>query len=138
MINGGNATVYVSNMDTAIRFYTDVLGLKLTNRFGNHWATVQAGTTLVIGLHPWSAKYPRPGTKGAVQIGLVVSRDEPLNDLAARLRKHGVEVSDVIESQEANYIHFTDPDGNPIYVGDWDPTIAQDPEAHETVGSTAP
>ena len=102
MINGGNATVYVSNMDTAIRFYTDVLGLKLTNRFGNHWATVQAGTTLVIGLHPWSAKYPRPGTKGAVQIGLVVSRDEPIKDFAARLRKHGVEVSEVIESQEAN------------------------------------
>jgi catechol 2,3-dioxygenase-like lactoylglutathione lyase family enzyme len=46
MISGGNATVYVSNMDNAIRFYTEVLGLKLTNRFGNHWATVQAGKTL--------------------------------------------------------------------------------------------
>jgi catechol 2,3-dioxygenase-like lactoylglutathione lyase family enzyme len=138
MISGGNATVYVSNMDTAIRFYTEVLGLKLTNRFGNHWATVQAGTTLVIGLHPWSATHPRPGTHGAVQIGLVVSRDEPIQDLAARLRKHGVEVSGVIESQEANYIHFTDPDGNPIYVGDWDPTIVQEPESRATVGSTAP
>ena len=40
-------------MDNAIRFYTEVLGLKLTNRFGNNWATVQAGKTLVIGLHPW-------------------------------------------------------------------------------------
>ena len=136
MINGGNATVYVSNMDTAIRFYTDVLGLTLTNRFGNHWATVQAGTTLVIGLHPWSDKYPRPGTNGSVQIGLVVSRDEPLTDLAARLRKHGVEVSGVIESQEANYIQFTDPDGNSIYVGDWDSTIAHEPESPESVGST--
>ncbi len=120
MINGGNATVYVSNMDNAIRFYTEVLGLKLTNRFGNHWATVQAGKTLVIGLHPWSAKYPQPGTRGSVQIGLVVSRDEPIADLAARLRKHGVEVSEVIKSEEANYISFADPDGNPIYVGDWD------------------
>ena len=136
MINGGNATVYVSNMDTAIRFYTDVLGLELTNRFGNHWATVQAGTTLLIGLHPWSDKYPRPGTRGAVQIGLVVSRDEPIKDLAARLRKHGVEVSGILESQEANYIQFTDPDGNPIYVGDWDPAPAHGPEARETVDST--
>lgn len=136
MITGGTATVYVSNMDTAIRFYTDVLGLKLTNRFGNHWATVQAGT-LVIGLHPWSARYPRPGTRGAVQIGLVLSRDEPMQALAARLRKHGVEVSDVIRSQEGNYVHFTDPDGNPIYVGDWDPTIPHAPEAHETVDSAA-
>ena len=138
MIHGGNATVYVSNMDTAVRFYTEVLGLKLTNRFGNHWATVQAGKTLLIGLHPWSAKYPRPGTKGSVQIGLVVSRDEPIGDLAARLRKHGVEVSDIIKSEEANYISFADPDRNPIYVGDWDPDLDEEHEPHHAVGSTTP
>jgi catechol 2,3-dioxygenase-like lactoylglutathione lyase family enzyme len=136
MISGGHATVYVSNMDNAIRFYSEVLGLKLTNRFGNHWATVKAGKTLLIGLHPWSAKYPRPGTKGSVQIGLVVSRDEPIGDLAARLRKHGVEVSDVIKSEEANYISFADPDGNPIYVGDWDPERDEEYEPHDAVAST--
>jgi len=138
MISGGNATVYVSSMDNAIRFYTEVLGLKLTNRFGNHWATVQAGQTLLIGLHPWSAKYPRPGTKGSVQIALVVSRDEPIGDLAGRLRKHGVEVSDIIKSEEANYISFADPDGNPIYVGDWDPDLDEEDEPHHAVGSTTP
>jgi catechol 2,3-dioxygenase-like lactoylglutathione lyase family enzyme len=135
MINGGNATVYVSNMDNAVRFYTEVLGLKLTNRFGNNWATVLAGKTLLIGLHPWSAKYPRPGTRGSVQIGLVVSRDEPISDLAARLRRHGVEVGDIIKSQEANYISFADPDGNPIYVGDWDPDYDEVNEPQH-VGST--
>ena len=36
MISGGNATVYVSNIDWAVHFYTDVLGFTLTNRFGNH------------------------------------------------------------------------------------------------------
>ena len=40
-----------------------VLGLKLTNRFGNDWATVLAGEALTIGIHPASAKYPTPGTK---------------------------------------------------------------------------
>ena len=138
MINGGHATVYVSNMDNAIRFYTELLGLKLTNRFGNHWATVQAGKTLLIGLHPWSTKSPRPGTKGSVQIGLVVSRDEPIGDLAARLRKHGVEVSDTIESEEDNYIVFADPDGNPIYVGDWDPDLDEEHKPHHALGSTTP
>jgi catechol 2,3-dioxygenase-like lactoylglutathione lyase family enzyme len=121
MIYGGNATVYVSNMDSAIRFYTEVLGLKLTNRFGDHWATVQAGKSLVIGLHPWKEQYPRPGTKGSVQIGLVVSQDEPIEAYAERLRKRGVEVGGIIESEAGNYINFVDPDGNPIYVGDWDP-----------------
>lgn len=31
MISGGNATVYVSDMDAAVRFYSEILGLKLTN-----------------------------------------------------------------------------------------------------------
>ena len=135
MISGGNATVYVSNMDTAVRFYSEILGLKLTNRFGNDWATVQAGKTLVIGLHPWSAKYPKPGTKGSVQIGLVL-RDERLADLAARLRKHGVEVSGIIESREANYITFADPDGNSIYIGDRD-YVEEPHESTDVLGAGA-
>ena len=127
MIYGGNATVYVSNMDDAIRFYTEVLRLELTNRFGNHWATVQAGKALVIGLHPWREGFPKPGTKGAVQLGLVVAQDTPIETLAAHLRRHGVEVSGVIETETGNYINFADPDGNPIYVGDWDPDFDRVP-----------
>ena len=63
---------------------------------------------------------------------------EPITELAARLRARGVEVSGVIESQEGNYISFTDPDGNPIYVGDWDYNAEGDHEDHEpqAVGST--
>ena len=34
MISGGNATVYVANMDAAVQFYSQTLGLTLTNRFG--------------------------------------------------------------------------------------------------------
>lgn len=35
MISGGNVTVFVSNMDAAIEFYREVLGLKLGKRYGN-------------------------------------------------------------------------------------------------------
>ena len=131
MITGGNATIYVSDMDAAVRFYTDVLGLTLTNRFGNHWATVLAGNTLLIGLHPWKEKYPRPGTKGSVQIGLIVSEGETIQQLAIRLRGRGVAVSGLIESEEGNYLTFEDPDGNPIYVGDWDYTREPEPREAE-------
>jgi catechol 2,3-dioxygenase-like lactoylglutathione lyase family enzyme len=127
MITGGTATIYVSDMDAAVRFYTEVLGLTLTNRFGNHWATVLAGTTLLIGLHPWKEQFPRPGTKGSVQIGLIVSHGETIQQLATRLRGHGVAVSGIIESQEGNYLTFEDPDGNAIYVGDWDYTSQPQP-----------
>src|SRR5215469_833122 len=54
MISGGNVTVFVTNMDRAVRFYTETLGLKLAYRFGDHWASVEAGRGLTIGLHPSS------------------------------------------------------------------------------------
>jgi catechol-2,3-dioxygenase len=135
MISGGNATLYVSNMDNSIRFYTAVLGLTLTNRFGNHWATVQAGTTLVIGLHPWAPQYPKPGTRGSVQLGLVVSASETIEEFAARLRTHNVALEGVVRSKEANYVFFTDPDGNPIYVSDWDTTLTDGDAVDQAVGA---
>ena len=52
MIQGGNATIYVSDMDRAVGFYTSTLGLKLQFRAGNHWAQVDAGKGLQIGLTP--------------------------------------------------------------------------------------
>ena len=58
MFSGGNVTVYVSDMDRAVRFYNDTLGLKLAYRFGNHWASVEAGRGLTIGLHAASTQMP--------------------------------------------------------------------------------
>jgi catechol 2,3-dioxygenase-like lactoylglutathione lyase family enzyme len=57
MLSRGIATIFVTDMDRSVRFYTEVLGLSLTQRFGNHWAQVEAGQ-LVIGLHPASAQSP--------------------------------------------------------------------------------
>jgi catechol 2,3-dioxygenase-like lactoylglutathione lyase family enzyme len=86
MIRGGNATVYVSNMDTAIHFYADALGLKLTNRFGNAWATVQAGATLVIGLHPESPRHPRPA-----EANYIAFKDPDGNPIYVADREPGVD-----------------------------------------------
>src|SRR5580693_4764854 len=102
MISGGNATVFISNMDRAVRFYTEVLGLKLTNRFGDHWATVEAGKGLTIGLHPASPKYPAPGTKGAMMVGLEI--DEPIAGMVARLTGKGVRMlGSIIQDGPRNF-----------------------------------
>jgi predicted enzyme related to lactoylglutathione lyase len=115
MITGGNATVFISNMDNAVRFYTEVLGLKLTNRFGDHWATVDAGKGLTIGLHPGSSKFPAPGTKGGMMLGLEVGM--PIEQAVARLTERGVKVGGIIRDQSSgNFADFEDPDGNPIYL----------------------
>jgi catechol 2,3-dioxygenase-like lactoylglutathione lyase family enzyme len=43
MFSSGNVTVMVSNMDAAVGFYTEGLGLKLAYRCGDHWASVEVG-----------------------------------------------------------------------------------------------
>src|ERR1043165_7661339 len=58
MYASGNVTVYVSNMDRAVKFYSETLGLKLAYRFGDNWASVEAGRGLTIGLHPASGEMP--------------------------------------------------------------------------------
>lgn len=115
MISGGNATVFVSSMDRAVDFYTGVLGCKLTNRFGNDWATVEAGKGLIIGLHPASAKYPVPGTKGAIVLGLEI--DEAIDIVVDRLKRKGVKIKGaIVRDEPGNFANFEDPDGNEIYV----------------------
>ncbi len=131
MITGGNATIFVSNMDRAVQFYTEVLGLKLTNRFGDNWATVNAGKGLTIGLHPASPKHPAPGTKGGIMIGLEI--DESIEKVIARLGERGLHVPGSIERSEAgSFVHLEDPDGNEFYLWEVPPGMVPQTEMQHT------
>ena len=127
MISGGNATIIVQNMDTSIQFYTEVLGLKLTNRFGNDWATVSAGEGLTIGIHPVTPEYPAPGTKGSVILGLEI--DVPIEKALSRLGRHGVTIrGNIVRSEPGNFLNLEDPDGNEIYLWEKTSPASADPE----------
>jgi predicted enzyme related to lactoylglutathione lyase len=131
MISGGNATIFVSSMDQAVQFYTQVLGLKLTNRFGDHWATVDAGKGLTIGLHPASPKYPAPGTKGAMMLGLEIT--ESIDRVVAQLAEKGVPLKgSIIRDASGNFANFEDPDGNEIYLWEVNPGEAPESEFSQT------
>ncbi len=117
MITGGNVTVYVSDMDQAVDFYVDRLGLKLAQRFGNHWAEVRVGDTLVIGLHPKTDKAPPPGTRGAMSIGLTI--DEPIDQVVQRLSAKGIRFRGPVVRDEGGGLSLAflgDPDGNDLYL----------------------
>ena len=117
MITGGNATVYVSDMDRAVAFYVNQLGLKLGQRFGNHWAEIKAGENMVIGLHPKSEKAPAPGTCGAISIGLII--DEPIDQAVQHLGSMGVRFrGPVVRDEKAGIAlaFFGDQDGNDLYL----------------------
>jgi catechol 2,3-dioxygenase-like lactoylglutathione lyase family enzyme len=138
MIAGGNATVYVSNMDAAVGFYGQTLGLKVTNRFGDRWATIDAGPSywtsdevgagLVLGLHPAGADLPIPGTKGSVMFGLETYT--PIDEVVAVLSARGVRFSgSVVRFEAGNSIALEDPDGNPIYIHEFPPEMLDETEA---------
>jgi hypothetical protein len=96
MITGGNATIFVANMDASLKFYNE------------------AGT-FTIGLHPKSDTYPAPGTRGSMMIGLGI--DESIDVAAARLKSLGVKnVGEVQRDQGGNFVHFHDIDGNELYL----------------------
>lgn len=116
MIHGGNATIYVADINVSIRFYTDTLGLKLRMRAGNDWAEIDAGPGLIIGLHPADAPHlPKPGTRGSLAIGFNVT--EQLEDVVARLKKKGVTFhGSIVDTEQVRLAFFGDPDGNPLYL----------------------
>jgi catechol 2,3-dioxygenase len=119
-IAGGHAIVYVSSMDAAVRFYSEVLELPLTNRYDDHLATVEAGS-LVIALHPQTPRTPKPGTKGSVVLGLVV--DGAIDRVVSRLAGRGVRVAgELVRSDLRGFVEIEDPDGNTIYL--WEAAVA--------------
>lgn len=115
MFSSGNVTVPVSNMDRAVRFYSEVLGLKLAYRFGDHWASLELGKGLTIGLHPASSETIRG--KGGMAIGLELSG--AIEDAVHLLESRGVRFQGVVnEGKSGKFAHFEDPDGNTLYLAE--------------------
>src|SRR3954451_18687171 len=98
MFSSGNVTLYVSDMDRAVRFYSETLGLRLAYRFGNHWAAVEAGKGLTIGLHPESAEMPA-GRVGSMAIGLEL--EGSIHDAVASLSAKGVKFDGPVNEGKA-------------------------------------
>lgn len=112
MIKEGNVTVMVSDLNRAIKFYTQTLGLKLTNQFEDHWAEIE-GPGLTIGLHPAGPHGPKPGNSESLSIGFTV--DNLDSEMTAFKDKGVVFSPDLIENGPVKIAFFSDPDKNPLY-----------------------
>jgi len=115
-INGGIPTIYVSDMNRAVEFYTARLGLALKNRAGDEWAEIDAGNGMIIGLHITSNDVFQEMTKSNMTMGLHVD-DHPIEEIKVELEKRGIDsFGDIHEDGPVKTCHFKDPDGNVLYL----------------------
>ncbi|PWU79651.1 MAG: glyoxalase [Candidatus Nitrosopolaris wilkensis] len=112
MIKKANVTVIVSDLDRAIKFYTETLGLKLMDQFQDQWAEIQA-PGLIIGLHTGAPHVLKPGNSESLAIGFTV--DNLHNDMTAFKNKGVVFSPNIIENGPVKIALFNDPDKNPLY-----------------------
>jgi predicted enzyme related to lactoylglutathione lyase len=113
MIVEATVTVLVSDVDAALCFYTQLLGLTLKERYSAKYAEVEAHG-LVLGLHLMSSGYSETSISSNVSLGF---RVEDLDAEIEALRAKGlVFSSDVEDGHGGRFIYFQDRDGNPLYL----------------------
>jgi len=100
---------WTRDMDRAVAFYADVVGLALVRREGDEWAEFEAGP-IRFALH---------GTdEGAPGAGTMVLRVDDLDEARWSLEGRGA-VFDAYVGEVAGYARFAtfrDPDGNPVQI----------------------
>jgi catechol 2,3-dioxygenase-like lactoylglutathione lyase family enzyme len=109
MIKDSNVTVMVSDIKSALKFYTETLGFKAGSIYGEEWAEVKA-PGLTIGLHPLKGQ-PKPFGRGGLSIGFSV---DDLDEMIEPLKKKGIDFN-LHEDVATRLAFFADRDGNPLY-----------------------
>ena len=111
---------WVTDMDRAVAFYRDGLGLSVGSRHGDEWAELEAGP-IKIGLH--GGRDGRATPHG----GTAVFRVADLDLAKAALEGRGVVFEEHLGEVPgiARYASFDDPDGNSMQLIEYAPTVAE-------------
>ena len=128
MIRGGMVTYFVRDVEAAVRFYVETLGMKLVEQAPG-WSVIDAGDGLRIGLH--AAKDASPSRPAKVQGAQGVQSGQasaagspsslvltffsklPIHQAVAILENRGVSFT-VQELDSGMVANFCDPDGNAL------------------------
>jgi len=101
-ITNSNVTVNVFDLDRSISFY-ESLGLKLQNRWGDHYAQLTA-PNLLIGLHP-TKEDELLKSSGNVSIGFTT---DDFDSAKSMLKKLSIKF-DERKEEGGEFLHFSDP-----------------------------
>ena len=103
---------WTEDMERAVRFYRDVLGLELLRREGDSWAQFDGGA-IRFALH--GAVHGRPVSPGGAT---AVFEVDDLDGARRALEERGVRFEDHVGEVPgyARFASFSDPDGNQVQI----------------------
>ena len=108
----------VADLDRALKFYCDVLGFELTQRFGSQAAFLSAGGYHHhIGLNTWESAGGSPpprGTTGLYHLAILYPTRALLADAVRRVLAAGIELDGASDHGVSEAIYLRDPDGNGV------------------------
>lgn len=114
----GHVHLKVSDLGRALAFYCGVLGLQLTQRYGEQAAFVSAGGYHHhIGLNTWESRGgspPPPGTTGLYHAAILYPTRAALADALKRLMQAGIPLDGASDHGVSEALYLRDPDGNGI------------------------
>jgi catechol 2,3-dioxygenase len=110
----GHVNLTVTDLDRAVRFYRDVIGLRVTQRDA-HSAFLAAGAYHHhVALNTWDeeAAAPAPHSAGLHHFALRMPDAKALADVVVRLLRHGHELLGATDHGVNLAVYLRDPDGN--------------------------
>jgi catechol 2,3-dioxygenase len=114
----GHVHLKVSDLDRALRFYRDVLGFELTQRYGQQAAFLSAGGYHHhIGLNTWESaggSPPPEGATGLYHLAILYPSRADLADALRRLLKAGIPLEGASDHGVSEALYLRDPDGNGV------------------------
>src|SRR5258705_1270652 len=114
----GHVHLKVADLERSLAFYCDVLGFKLTQRYGSAAAFVSAGGYHHhIGLNTWESAggaAPPPGTTGLYHVAFLYPTREQLADALSRLMKAKIPLDGASDHGVSEALYLRDPDDNGV------------------------
>ena len=114
----GHVHLKVADLERALRFYCDVLGFELTQRYGQQAAFVSAGGYHHhIGLNTWESKGgdpPPPGTTGLYHLAILYPTRASLADALRRVLAEGIPLDGASDHGVSEALYLRDPDDNGV------------------------
>jgi catechol 2,3-dioxygenase len=128
----GHVHLKVADLERAIRFYHEVLGFEVTQRWGDQAAFLSAGGYHHhIGLNTWESQGGQPpsaGTTGLYHLAILYPTRAELADALRRLIAAGIELDGAADHGVSEALYLRDPDNNGVELY-WDRPPSQWPHA---------